>query len=78
MLLQMALFHLWLSNILVCVCVYIPCLSLHSPVDGHLSCFHILAIVNSAAINIGMHVTFKIRIFSRYVPRSGILGSLEF
>ena len=76
MLLQMALFYLWLSNILVCVCI--PCLSLHSPVDGHLSCFHILAIVTSAAINIGIHVTFKIRVFSRYVPRSGILGSLEF
>ena len=76
--------HLWLSNILLCMCVYvcmyiyIPCLFLHSPVDGHLSCFHVLAIVNSAAINIRVHVTFQIRVFSRYVPRSRILGSLEF
>ena len=38
----------------------------------NLGCFHVLAIVNSAAMNIGVHVSFQIRIFifSRYVPRS--------
>ena len=47
-------------------------------VDGHLGCFHVLAIVNSAAMNIGVHVSFRIRvfIFSGYMPRSGIAGSL--
>ena len=45
-------------------------------VDGHLGCFHVLAIINSAALNIGVHVFFQIRvlIFSRYMPRSGFLG----
>ena len=36
---------------------------IHSPVDRHLGCFHVLAILNSAAINIGVHVSFQIRVF---------------
>ena len=48
---------------------------IHSSVDGHLVCFHVLAIENSAAVNIGVHVSFRIMFFSGYMPRSGIAGS---
>ena len=83
MLLQMALFHsfLWLSSIIyfiiyMCVCVYMY-IFINSLVDGYLVCFHILTIVNNAAINTGVLVPFQIRvfIFFRYMLRSGIVGS---
>ena len=48
---------------------------IHSPVDGHLGCVHVLAIVNSAAVNIGVHVSFSVLASSGYMPRSGIAGS---
>ena len=48
---------------------------IHSSVDGHLGCFHDLAIVNSAAMNIGVHVSFWTMFFFGYMPRSGIEGS---
>ena len=50
---------------------------IYSSVDGHLGCFYVLAIVNNAAMNFGVHVSFLIRvfIFSGYMPRSGIAGS---
>ena len=51
---------------------------IHSSVDGQLGCFHVLAIVNSATMNIGVHVSFKIMAFSRYTPRSGSYGSSIF
>jgi len=44
----------------------------HSSVSG---CFHVLAIVDSAAVNIGVHVSFSILVSSGYMPSSGITGS---
>ena len=31
---------------------------IHSSGNGHLDCFHVLAVINSAAVNIGVHVSF--------------------
>ena len=44
---------------------------IHSFVDGHLGCFHVLAIINSTSMSIGVHVSFCIRvfIFFRYTLR---------
>ena len=47
---------------------------IHSSVDGHLGCFHILAIVNSAAINNGIHKSLNFG-FLRMYARSGTAGS---
>ena len=48
---------------------------IHSFVDGHLGSFHVLAIVNTAAMNNGIHVSFSILVSSGYMPRNGIAGS---
>ena len=48
---------------------------IHPSVDGHLGYFHALAIVNSAAVNIWMHVSFSRKVLSGYMPKSGIAGS---
>ena len=50
-------------------------LFIHSSVNEHLGCFHVLAVVNSAAVNIGVHVSFWIMFSSRHMPRSEIAGS---
>ena len=51
----------WVSSIRMCVCVCVCVYHLffvRLSGDGRLHCFHVLAIVNSAAVNIVMHVSF--------------------
>nr|KAF6369169.1 hypothetical protein mMyoMyo1_010557 [Myotis myotis] len=52
---------------------------IHSSADGHLGCLQILAMVNCAAMNIGVHIYFVIGVssFLGYITRSGITGSNE-
>ena len=47
---------------------------IHSSSDGHLGCFHVLTIVNSAAINNGLHVSLSILVSLVCMPSSGIAG----
>ena len=48
---------------------------IHFSVIGHLVCFHVLAIVNSAAMNIGMHMSFSVMAFSWCISKNEIAGS---
>ena len=65
------------------MCVYIHIIyiyiyhifCIHSSTDDHLGCSHVLAIVNSAALNIGVRVSFCTIVLSSYMLRSGITGS---
>ena len=54
------------------------CNFIHLSVDGHLDCFHVLAIVNSATMNIGVYVSFFILVSSGYMPKSGVTLFLVF
>ena len=45
---------------------------IQSSANGHLGCFHVMNIVNSAVMNIGVHVSLSILVSSVCMPSSGI------
>ena len=47
---------------------------IHLSADGQLGCFHVLAMINSSAMNIGVHVCLSDLVSSVCMPRSGIAG----
>jgi len=51
------------------------CIFIHSSVDEYLDCFHVLTIINSVTVNIGLHVSSQMIVLFGYMPRSGIAGS---
>ena len=76
MLSQMALFHSLFLYLQYRHFVYMyHIFFIHSSVSGYLHYFHVLAIVNSAAMNNGVHISFWTMFLSRYMPKSGIAGS---
>ena len=71
----MPLFHHFYGSVIF-HCIYTS-IFIHLSINGHLGYFHGLATLNSASMNIGMHVSFRTRafIFSGYMPRNWIAGS---
>ena len=61
----------------VCVCICNHIFSNPLPIGRYLGCSHILSIVNNAATNMEVHLSFPISVFVcfGYIPRSEIARS---
>ena len=71
---QMVLFYSFYGRVIL-HCMHVTT-SLSIRVHRHLGFFQILAVVNSAAMNIGVHVSFSIMVSSGYSPVLGLLGRM--
>ena len=72
----MTRFHFFKAEKYLFVCLCLISFT-HSFVGRQLDCLHLLAIMNSAAMNTGVQIFFQepIIICFRNIPRSGIAGS---
>ena len=59
----------------MCMCVYVPQLPYLFITDGQLGCFHVLVVVSSATVNIGVQVSLSILVSLVCMLSSGISGS---
>ena len=66
-------FSLWLSD--SPLYIQTTSSSICPTADGHPGCFHVLAIVDRATVNTGVHVSFRVVAFSGYMPSNGIAES---
>ena len=75
MFLQMSLLFHYFYGWVIFHCIYVAFFFIQSSVHEHLGCFHVLAIVYSATMNIRVHVYFQIMVFFRNMPSSVTAGS---
>ena len=66
----------WLSTAQYFIVYVYPIFFIHSSVNGHFVCFHVLAIVSNATVNTWVNVSFWIMFFSGYIPRSRVAGHM--
>ena len=58
--------------------IYVPHHLIYSSVNEYLCCIHVLTIVNSTEMNVGVYVSLQTMVFSGYTPKSGIARSYCF